>query len=40
LEANLSFEGAIILKLGPSIATGFVHFVVAGPRGAIRPRLS
>src|SRR5215471_21575316 len=32
LEANLSFEGPILLKFSPSISASFFHFVVAGPR--------
>lgn len=31
MEANLSFAGAVVLKLGRSIAAGFIHFVVARP---------
>src|SRR5262245_39025887 len=31
LEANLSFKSAIWLQLGPSLARGLFHFVVARP---------
>lgn len=31
MEADLSVDGAVWLNLGPAIALGFVHFVIALP---------
>jgi hypothetical protein len=31
VEANLTDDGAVGLKLGPSVARSLVHFVVSGP---------
>jgi hypothetical protein len=31
VEADLSFEGAVFLQFGPTVAAGGLHFVVACP---------
>ena len=30
-KADFTFEGAVVLEFGPSVAAGLVHFVVAVP---------
>jgi hypothetical protein len=37
VEADLAFEGAVGLELGPSVATGLVYFVVSNSMASESP---